>query len=260
MTQAEYNALFDKLYADWNNKPLKVLPSSIQANHGQCFDLAAEWAHRLGVPNALGNPSAFPYQNAHQIYDDFGPFQAQYFDRIQNTITAIPKKGDIIVWSSKLNGGAGHVAVAAEENYQDYFISFDENWDPSNWYPKHIEHLYEIGPVLGWLRFKNITSSPQPMPDNITRKSGFFDLWWQAYYGTQVDTDKVTDAQAKDRREQSIRERNRAGNYDLVTKFLFGDNTDSNKVTAQQMIEKIKSQSGSAAELKQKILDLLKNY
>ena len=85
MTLDELNAKFDQFLANNNGKQVIVLPSSKQNGYGQCFDLAVAFTDFLGIPHYQGNPSPFPYPNASQIYTDFGPFQAQYFDRIANS-------------------------------------------------------------------------------------------------------------------------------------------------------------------------------
>lgn len=240
MTQQEVVALFNKLHSDWYNKPLMVLPNSIANHHGQCFDLAVEWAHRLGVPNYPGNPSPFPYVNAYQIYTEFGSFQAQYFDRIENTPDYVVQTGDIVLWDKRLNGGAGHVALGTKDADIQYFISYDENWNPSDWFPKDEWHDYDTGPVLGCLRFK-ITNSPTPPMDNRT---SFADQSTNAFpdkLGINNDSTKITQQQIKDFIAWIKSNVDRAGKWDSLC-IKAGLTGDTSKVTVQQLFDKIQSQ------------------
>lgn len=221
MTSQELNSTFDKFFSENNGKPIVVLPSSIaDNNHGQCFDLATEWTNRLGVPHFPNNPSPFPFKNAEQIYTDYGQFQAQYFDRIKNTPDFIPQKGDIVLWPAALNGGAGHVAVATGEGTTSWFKSFDQNWNPKDWYPRIIQHDYGVGAkeVLGVLRLKVTQDN---MGDNIKRKSYFTDIMVQGvteFWGGNVNTDNITEAKWREYIAWVKDNVYRAGQYDLTKK------------------------------------------
>lgn len=234
MTTQEVNATFDKFFADNNGKKIERVDPNAYA---QCFDLAIYWCEYLGLPK---NIFAGLY-GANEIYNNWSNPQ---FEKIKNTATFVPIKGDIVVWSGSLNGGIGHVAVATGQGTVNSFQSFDQNWvvgSPS------VLVMHDYNHVLGVQRLKvtGVSPTPQPPMDNVYRKAGFFDKWWHAYYGTSVDTDKVTEAQAADRRMQSIRERDRAGNYDKVVQYLFGTNIDSNAVSATTAINKIKELSST---------------
>ena len=139
----------------WRGKYLTVL------NPGkQCFDLVVKWARDLGVPNYPGHPSMFPYLYAYQIYTNFGSFQAMYFDRIYNSVTAIPKEGDILVWGSYYNGGPGHTAVC-KSGVQANLQAFSQN-DPTG--SVCIVKTYNYNNILGWLRPKAYNTVP-PLTD-----------------------------------------------------------------------------------------------
>ena len=147
-----------ELISKYNGKPCKIFPNNLSP---QCFELVCAWTDGLGVPHVAGNPSPFPYENAYQIYTDFGSYQAQYFDRIANSPTGMPQAGDLVVWGSSYNGGAGHVAVATGANTDtNHFQALEQN-DPN---PYCQLKDYNYNSVLGWLRPKVQGSTPTPTP------------------------------------------------------------------------------------------------
>lgn len=141
---------FDK----WNNQFCEVVDPS---NPNQCFDLA------IAYTDALGNPRIFNFLYASQIYTSFGSTQAQYYDRIPNSVTAVPKAGDIVVWG----GTVGHVAIATGKGDTNSFESFDQNY-PTGSKCHYQTHNYDNPPVLGWLRPKK--GLDQPIVDDCPAK------------------------------------------------------------------------------------------
>jgi len=222
---------FTEFVGAWNGKYLTVL------NPGrQCFDVPAKWCDILGVPDFPGNPTPFPYVNAHQIYTSFGEFQAKHFERIANGPSNSPQEGDIVVWAASYNGGIGHVAVATGKGDANTFQAFSQN-DPTG--SVCIVRNYNYNHVLGWLRPKNYNVTPSPVPSNpsLQRKASWYDRWVIAREGDQ-DTNKRTDAQDKEFGERSLREMKRAVTTDEVVKALF-PGQDSNKITSKQILEKL---------------------
>ena len=126
----------------WNNEYCEVVDPS---NPNQCFDLVVAWADSLTIPRV------FPFAYAYQIYSNFGPLQAQYFDRIFNGPNDIPKEGDIIVWSWYYNNAGGHTGVCKVGRLYDLEV-FEQN-DPIG-STCHVK-TYGYTNVLGWLRPKN---------------------------------------------------------------------------------------------------------
>lgn len=135
----------------WNNKFCEVTDPT---NPNQCYDLAIAWTDALGIPRV------FPFMYASQIYTNFGSLQAQYFDRIANTVDAVPQAGDIIIW----DGSVGHVAIATGKGDLNGFTSFDQNW-PLNSVCHYQDHNYDNPPVLGWLRPKKGFDTQIPSDD-----------------------------------------------------------------------------------------------
>ena len=74
------------------------------------------------------------------------------FDRIANTPSFVPKKGDIVVWSKSM-GGTGHIAIATGEGNTSYFYSYDQNWGYP--YEPVTRHKHDYSKFLGVLRPKN---------------------------------------------------------------------------------------------------------
>jgi len=138
---------FTDFVAKWNNKYCEVVgPTS----PNQCFDLVVAWADALGIPRVNGR-SVFPFTYAYQIYSNFGTLQAQYFTKIFNDPNAVPKEGDILVWSYYYNNTAGHTAIYHSGDVLR-IRAFSQN-DPTG--KPCILRDYSYKHILGWLRPKN---------------------------------------------------------------------------------------------------------
>lgn len=121
----------------------------------QCFDLANQYNR-----DVIGC-GMFTGLYARQIYEDFDKQAVKdYFTRIKNTPSFVPKKGDIVVWGGSLNGGIGHVAIATGEGNKRYFYSYDQNWLGKNDPCTRVYHNYNH--VLGVLRPKIRALSIRP--------------------------------------------------------------------------------------------------
>lgn len=113
----------------------------------QCVDLAKLYMDKvLGIKiGAIGNAEAYwrRYNELSILYKNF--------DRIPNTPSFIPKKGDIVVWGKK-HGKWGHIAIATGVGTTSYFDSYDQNWGGKAM--KKVRHTYKDG-FEGVLRPKN---------------------------------------------------------------------------------------------------------
>ena len=118
MTQQELNSIFDKALAENLGKYVERVDPNAYA---QCFDWAIYWCEYLGFPKTIFSG----LYGAHEIYDKWSH---PSFEKIPNSTTFVPQKGDICVWSGSLNGGIGHVAVATGKGDTTYFESADQNW------------------------------------------------------------------------------------------------------------------------------------
>lgn len=109
----------------------------------QCMDLMHIYVkYILGLKDL----SILAAPNAKSVWLNFNPVWSTYFEKIANTPTGVPKKGDILFW----NGTDGHVAIFIEGTVNDFY-SFDANY-PVGSYPHRQYHNYDN--LLGWLRFK----------------------------------------------------------------------------------------------------------
>ena len=109
----------------------------------QCVDLI-----KLYLKECF-NISAGAWGNAHAYFDYFSirPELKANFIRIKNSRKFVPMKGDICVWSKKMNK-YGHVSVATGKGDTDHFESFDMNWGGEA--AKYVQHDYDY--FLGVLR------------------------------------------------------------------------------------------------------------
>lgn len=112
----------------------------------QCVDLFRQYAKEVLNFNQL---PPVPYAK------DFWGIVTPDYEKIANTPTGVPKKGDVIIWNSKV-GIAGHIAVFISGNVNT-FNSFDQNWPAGTLC--HVQNHNYTG-VQGWLRPKNIDTDP----------------------------------------------------------------------------------------------------
>lgn len=116
---------------------------------GQCVDL-----YRFYVKEVLGFKQSPGVGGAAEIWDSADP---ELYDFIDNTLTAIPEKGDIIIWNRKAGGGFGHVSIYLEGDVNS-FTSLDQNWPTLD---KVTKTAHDYTNIIGWLRPKknNMTTN-----------------------------------------------------------------------------------------------------
>ena len=109
----------------------------------QCVDLIKMYLRYVFdiTPKSIGN--------AHAYFDNFNlhPFLNKNFIRIKNSRKFVPMKGDICVWSKKMNK-YGHVSIATGRGDTTTFESLDMNWGGKE--AKFVTHDYNY--FLGVLR------------------------------------------------------------------------------------------------------------
>ena len=100
----------------------------------QCVDLAKAYLKEVhNVPQFSIGGSAKNYWT--RTFN-----QLAEFEKIENTKTFVPKKGDIAVWDSSKGGGHGHVAICTGEGDTKHFYSYDMNWNGKAM--KKVKHDY----------------------------------------------------------------------------------------------------------------------
>ena len=133
---------------------------------GQCMDLMHKYCQDvLGLPDLriLAAPAA------KDVYLNFNSvFGKEYFEKIDNTPTGVPKNGDIVFWGTGL-GPYGHVAVFIQGDVNS-FRSFDQNFPTGS--KCHVQNHPSYVGVLGWLRFKTLpaTETPQQTIDRLRKE------------------------------------------------------------------------------------------
>src|SRR5258706_14003284 len=128
---------YDEFVIKWTGKPVDF--DGIYPN--QCMDLMHQYVYDvLGITDK----AVLAAPNAYQAYTNNFP---QYFEKIDNTPTGVPQKGDIIFFGQAV-GPSGHVCIFKDGNVST-FNSFDANW-PVGTLPHIQSHNYNG--CLGWLR------------------------------------------------------------------------------------------------------------
>lgn len=113
----------------------------------QCVDLIKMYLYYVFdiKPQSIGNAEAY-----WRRYNEL-PYLHDNFERIANTPTFVPQKGDIAVWD-KRHGKYGHVAICSGEGNTKYFYSYDQNWLIKKMH--RVRHDYKGG-FAGVLRPRN---------------------------------------------------------------------------------------------------------
>jgi|LSPZ01.1.fsa_nt_gi hypothetical protein len=118
---------------------------------GQCVDLFRRYCYDvIGIPYRMKNPIPKAVPGARCFFENYhdDPDLMKNFDRIVNTVTAIPRPGDVMFWNKNVGSGYGHVAIYIAGDLKE-FDSFDQNW-PTFSKCTITHHTYDN--VTGWLR------------------------------------------------------------------------------------------------------------
>lgn len=110
----------------------------------QCMDLYLAYEKEVVGCPIQGAPTAKAVWNS---------YPTAYFDRISNSVTAVPKLGDVVIWGM---GDFGHIAIATGVGNTDTFQTLDQNWPwgtVPNWHTAQLV-THDYNNVLGWLRPK----------------------------------------------------------------------------------------------------------
>lgn len=151
---------FDELIKEYEGKGVDW-----DGSYGyQCYDLAHAYAVKVVGINIPSLPAA----------KDLWTKTITGYDKIKNDPTAVPLKGDIVVWGTEI-GVYGHVAIFIDGNVNT-FTSFDQNF-PINSLCHKQSHNYKG--VLGWFHPKTTVSDAISVPkkdfENLVRKSTAYD-------------------------------------------------------------------------------------
>lgn len=119
----------------------------------QCKDVFNEYNEKV-----VGGKRT--YGHAKDLWENYDKTK---YDRIPNTLTFIPQKGDVMVWGAWRGNIYGHVGIVDNASFL-WFTSFDQNWGGKKLpipntgrygYPcQFVKHNYVNPKVLGVLRPK----------------------------------------------------------------------------------------------------------
>lgn len=114
---------------------------------GQCVDL-----FRFYVKEVLSRPQPRSVKGAKDFWFKFeqDPNLKNFYTRIPNTITAVPQKGDVMIWDAYSGNPYGHVSIYLSGNVF-WFTSLDQNYPTLSKVTK-TRHNYLRPKVVGWLR------------------------------------------------------------------------------------------------------------
>jgi hypothetical protein len=194
--------IFDDFIVKWNTKGI-----DFDGVYGeQCMDLMHQYVVEVcGLTD--GRILAAPA--AKDVYINFPTILGnEHFDRIENTPTGVPQKGDIMFWGTAI-GQYGHVAIF-ESGDANTFKSFDQNWNAHK-YCETVTHSYNG--VLGWLRFKSAAGGPNMYKgydlSNAESMKVAVDILVRVQSGDLVNkTDLDKQKQLTDNLNQQINDRN----------------------------------------------------
>lgn len=143
-------------YSDWLKKNLGQKIDFDKMYGAQCFDWFNRYATDLfSVPTKL----LYAHSYAYQLFTNFN--MGDYFTKIANTASFVPQKGDVCIWSSALNGKAGHVAIATGEGNTKEFYVTEQNTDGTGTKPSaRVKRNYNY--FLGVLRPKDQSVFKEP--------------------------------------------------------------------------------------------------
>jgi len=166
MTLDDYIAKYNGNYVDYDH-----------ALGPQCVDL-----YRQYVAEVLGYPQSPPVVGASGIFDSAS---SEYYDKIKNTASGVPNKGDIMIWK----GSIGHVGMVVSANVNT-FDSFDQCYPVSTLVnssgqvtrlgtpPSIQRHNYTN--VRGWLR-------PKKSNPNQGGNVSVVESWYKKYGDRDVN-------------------------------------------------------------------------
>lgn len=114
-------------------------------NKGECVGLVMVWIKYINSPHIWGHAK-----------DILTNADRTAYEVILNTPSAVPQKGDVVVWSSRFNGTYGHTAIATGSGNINIFEVFEQNNPVGNGCRLH---SYNYNYVTGWLRPKKLAQS-----------------------------------------------------------------------------------------------------
>jgi len=159
MTRQQLSKRVDDFIKKYSGKT-KGYPIDSSFN-GECLSIVKLYIQEVFGINAppSGSNSAYGY------WANFPSPLPTIFNKVQNTLMGVPRKGDIPIWNTSAGGGFGHIAIFTSGDV-NAFTSFDQNW---NGRQAHLQP-HDYTNIVGWLEpklDKNATIPPEEdMPIN----------------------------------------------------------------------------------------------
>jgi len=124
----------------------------------QCTDLANDYIDKVwGLKAIIGTDAK-----------DFPEKRTQGMEYVINTVDYLPEAGELAVWSAKVGGFAGHIAVVLKKGLQATFQSLDQNWSKPLFITKE-NHSYTN--VRGFIRKKESMPATDPLKECLSQHS-----------------------------------------------------------------------------------------
>jgi len=121
-----------------------------------CVDLANDYIDKVwGLKAIIGTDAK-----------DFPEKRTQGMEFIKNTVDYLPEAGELAVWSGKVGGFAGHIAVVLKKGLQATFQSLDQNWSKPLFITQE-KHSYTN--VRGFLRKKESMPVTDPLKECLAQ-------------------------------------------------------------------------------------------
>src|SRR3972149_1447582 len=108
-------------FIDKYNGKTKGYPND-SSYYGECLSIV-----KLYIKEVFGiNPPPSGSNSAYGYWSNFPNPLGTVFNKVANTPTGVPKKGDIPIWNTNVGGGAGHIDIFISGDVNS-FTGFDQN-------------------------------------------------------------------------------------------------------------------------------------
>ncbi len=208
---------------------------------GQCVDLFRQYLNDvLNFPQPRGVVGAADFWTNY----DSDPNLKNNFQKIANSPTGVPAKGDVMVWNKKAGGGFGHIAIFLEGNV-NLFTSLDQNWPTLS---KVTKTVHNYTNVLGWLRPIKPENKPiggqmeidKKLFEELVGKSTKYDEFVNAGYSDPKAVSEEIEKLKKSRKnlEKSLETTEKA----LADKALYVTDLEAERETLKKQIRDLKEE------------------
>jgi len=143
MTREELSEKVDRFINDYQGKT-KGYPTD-SSYSGECLSIVKLYID--GVFGITAPPSGS--NSAYGYWANFPNPLSTIFNKIPNTLTNTPKKGDVPIWNTSVGGGFGHIDIFISGDV-NAFTGFDQNW---NGRQAHLQS-HDYTNIVGWLEPK----------------------------------------------------------------------------------------------------------